>query len=635
MPLAFGKSDLYHKKLSATVEKRIKKIYDNAYKEVSKELSKLDEGINNKSDSYQKSYLKDLQEQLKKAYDNVALDTFSEIKLGMENTSEFVVKENQELLKKFGLDIKGAFSYVPKDVVTSIVNGSIYDTKWSLSSRVWDIKSSTNRDIRKIIGQGIATQASTYEIAKELEKYVNPSAAKEYDWSRLYPGSNKKVDYNAQRLARTTITHAYQQSVKEVTEQNPLSDGILWLATGSKRMCDICAKRDGKVFAPDKLPLDHPNGQCTMATHFSKTPKQISEEMQNELSPKRDELKAKLEALKANAQKKNSGYTNKVMNEQQQKYLTPYGFSSDNMPKDFNDWSHKVSNSQAGEILNDMGTDWGDPHPYQKLEKYYNSKLAPDRMVSGEKLIKQTEKTSLKKSITNEEDLSKFVKEDWMKKIQSQSERHMLDLEKESFNKMTSQQREGLRTYTGSSYREMNGYLRALAEGNSKEEAIRKSLITNRQLKAIDDAMNGLKSSPLKEDLVLRRGTDLGDLAGLLGGNFNENLEMLNSLYNSYGQDAKKIAEELTNRYAGLQGSFAGFTSTSSLYNKGFSGKVEAIIYAPAGTDAASIMEISEFGTSEGETLLNAGTRVELIKVEESDGHKSSKLRMYLRIIGK
>lgn len=631
MPLEFGKSDLYHKKLTDTAEKRMKKLYENAYNKISKEIKKLDEGINTKSTSYQKGYLLDLQKKMKAAYDDVALDTFSQIQYNIKDISEAVVNDNVKILNQYGLNIKGAFSYVPKDVVTSITNGSLYKSKWTLSSRIWNINNATNRDIRKIIAQGIAMQTPTYDIAKDLEKYVNPSAKKNYDWSRLYPGSNKKVDYNAQRLVRTTITHAYQQSVKEITEQNPLSDGILWLATGSKRMCDICAKRNGKVYAPNKLPLDHPNGQCTMATHFSKTPKQISKEMQDELSPKRDELRAKLEALKKNAQEKDSGFVDKVFNEDQQEYLTPYGFAPDNVPSDFNDWSHKVSASQGEKILKSMGTDWGDPHPYQQLEKFYNKKLAPNRMVTGRKLINQTEKSAVKQSIENQEDLHKFIRDKWMDKINNQTESHMLDLEDQVFDKLSQSEINGLKKYTGSSYREINSYLRLRGMGKTKNEAISISYISNSQLEALENAMNGLNKVRTTEDLVLRRGTDFGDLAGLLSGNFKSNKQMLYDLRESL--TGEEFAAELTERYAGLQGKFAGFTSTSSLYHKGFTGNVEVIIYAPKGTAASSIMRISEFGTSEGETLLNAGTNVEFIKAEKSDGHKGSDIRMFFRIL--
>ena len=44
-------------------------------------------------------------------------------------------------------------------------------------------------------------------------------------------------------------------------------------------------------------------------------------------------------------------------------------------------------------------------------------------------------------------------------------------------------------------------------------------------------------------------------------------------------------------------------------------------------------MSISEYGTSEGEVLLNAGTVARISKIEESDGHMGSKIRVYAEII--
>ena len=46
-----------------------------------------------------------------------------------------------------------------------------------------------------------------------------------------------------------------------------------------------------------------------------------------------------------------------------------------------------------------------------------------------------------------------------------------------------------------------------------------------------------------------------------------------------------------------------------------------------------SIMDISMFGTDEGEFLLNAGTRVRVKKILPSDGHFKSEIRVFLEII--
>ena len=57
------------------------------------------------------------------------------------------------------------------------------------------------------------------------------------------------------------------------------------------------------------------------------------------------------------------------------------------------------------------------------------------------------------------------------------------------------------------------------------------------------------------------------------------------------------------------------------------------VLYAPGNTAASSIMGISQFGTGEGETLLNADTTIKILKVEESDGHKNSKIRVFAEIL--
>ena len=71
----------------------------------------------------------------------------------------------------------------------------------------------------------------------------------------------KQVDYNAQRLARTLVQHAYQQSIVEVTLNNPFITSYMWISNGS-RACEKCIEMDGNIYEKDQLPLDHPNGMC-------------------------------------------------------------------------------------------------------------------------------------------------------------------------------------------------------------------------------------------------------------------------------------------------------------------------------------------------------------------------------------
>ena len=63
-------------------------------------------------------------------------------------------------------------------------------------------------------------------------------------------------------------------------------------------------------------------------------------------------------------------------------------------------------------------------------------------------------------------------------------------------------------------------------------------------------------------------------------------------------------------------------------------GEVEIIFNVPAGAQASSVMSVSQYGTAEGETLLNSGTMVRIDRVEKSDGHKASEIRIFMDVIG-
>lgn len=200
----------------------------------------------------------------------------------------------------------------------------------------------------------------------------------------------------------------------------------------------------------------------------------------------------------------------------------------------------------------------------------------------------------------------------------------MLDIEKATFKKYTSEQVRALELYTGSSYDQMNSYLRLVGAGVPHDEAVRISRIRDSQLKAIAQCHDALTVQSLDRDMVLRRGTDVGDLAGLfMQGDFGANKASL------YG----KTAEELNAMFQGQVGKYLGFTSTSSQWDRGFTGDVEIVFFAPKGTPAASIMGISNFGTGEGETLLRDNLTVVCDRIEQSDGHKGSSIRVFLQII--
>lgn len=220
------------------------------------------------SSSVSERQMKELEKMLREQSKEVSNEIYRGIKSSMYTVADAVVQSNNAWLTSLGFDagkIDAAFNYVPDSVVRNIVTGQIYDSGWSLSKKIWSDNEKTLKDIYAIVGKGVAENKPIYEIAKELESYVRPGA--KLPWNLTAPDGvriyKKTIDYNAQRLARTLVQHSYQQSFIAATIKNPFITSYRWIANGS-RVCQLCMDRDGQVFAKGDLPMDHPNGMCTM-----------------------------------------------------------------------------------------------------------------------------------------------------------------------------------------------------------------------------------------------------------------------------------------------------------------------------------------------------------------------------------
>lgn len=246
--------------LTKTQEADIKRMYRRISRKIADEAAKLP---NTTSGVLRKLYLKRLQEQINTELNSLGKDLESTIRSNMLETAGAIVQDNLDFHRAIGLHVQGMFSHVPGDVVKAVSTGQVYEGRWSLSRSIWGHTSKTKKDINTVIAEGIAQNKSAYAIAKDLEKYVNPDARKDWAWSKVYPGTALKVDYNAQRLARTMVSHAYQQSFVRTTQRNPFVTKYKWDSSNSGRVCPLCASRDGVLFEKDELPLDHPNGMCT------------------------------------------------------------------------------------------------------------------------------------------------------------------------------------------------------------------------------------------------------------------------------------------------------------------------------------------------------------------------------------
>ena len=293
------KSEELRNKLTREQQKKIQKLYKELYEDVSKQLKR----IGNAGDRLERIRLMMLQRDIKSNYRKITDEIEKGITSSITDMSRAVVEDTREFLKKCGYyDVEGAFSYVPDNIARRIVTGQVYSGNWTLSKAIWGHTQDFNDKLSYIVGQGTASGKSAYEIAEDLEKYVNPTkrkASREIKFQKYKRDANGKflldekgnripdgrsrtfyfgdVDYNAQRLARTMISHAYQQAFEVVNKNDPFVTEYIWHSSGQHgRTCQLCLERDGQHFKKDELPLDHPNGMCTFEAYIPYTMMEIS-----------------------------------------------------------------------------------------------------------------------------------------------------------------------------------------------------------------------------------------------------------------------------------------------------------------------------------------------------------------------
>lgn len=265
--LIFKDAEAAKAAIMASQQKEIAKLYEDWADEIG-ERAKYYSHKSTASAPVSERYYRELQKQLRQTSQEVSNEIYKKIKSNIYTVADAVVSDNVKWLESFGFfsaGLNAAFSYVPHEIVQNLVTGQIYDSGWSLSSRIWGDNEQTLKDIYQVMAKGLAENKPVYEIAKDLESYVRPSA--KLPWNlRMADGKKiykKQVDYNAQRLARTLVQHGYQQSFIATTQKNPFITEYIWRSNGS-RVCDLCKARNGVHYKKTELPMDHPNGMCTM-----------------------------------------------------------------------------------------------------------------------------------------------------------------------------------------------------------------------------------------------------------------------------------------------------------------------------------------------------------------------------------
>ena len=198
----------------------------------------------------------------------------------------------QEIGQSIGLDIKPAlarvFGSTADDAVAHVLRGGIYGGKApALSKRIWNNEALQGGQIEQLIAQAVAKGESPIQLARALEAYVSPKIIQPDNWNDVYDiPFTYKVDYNAKRLAVTSIRHAAWGATITAARDNPFADYFHWELTPAHVIFDICdahAAHDEGLgegnFAVDAAPLPHPWCTCLYYIDTDKSLEEIGREL--------------------------------------------------------------------------------------------------------------------------------------------------------------------------------------------------------------------------------------------------------------------------------------------------------------------------------------------------------------------
>ena len=259
-------------------KQELSKLYLRAYKDINNKVFTKDSNI----------WAMQYRDELKKRTKELNPILYETVKNYAEKSADIGVYPEWALFSKILGDkdheILNTLTRIPEEVVRELLNGDMYKDNQGLNKRIWRFQKENEQKIDYIIQRGLIEKKSTFELAKDLEMYVNPKAKKTFEWKKVYPNAgNKTIDFNAYRLASTSITHAYQMATIRAAQANPFSEGVKWHSVLSQRTCQLCKERHGKIFKAEDVPLDHPLGLCTTYSVITKSLKEISEELKKEV----------------------------------------------------------------------------------------------------------------------------------------------------------------------------------------------------------------------------------------------------------------------------------------------------------------------------------------------------------------
>lgn len=195
-------------------------------------------------------------------------------------------------------DIRRVFGSTPDAAVAHVIRGGVYGgSAPALSKRIWNNAALQGGQIEEIIAQAVTKGESPIKLAKALEAYLKPDIIQPDDWNDIYEiPFTLKVDYNAKRLAVTSMRHAFWGATIAAAHDNPYAEFFHWELTPAHVIFDICdahAEHDEGLgtgnYPIDAAPLPHPWCTCLWYVDSHKSLEQIGRELKDWAEGRRDD----------------------------------------------------------------------------------------------------------------------------------------------------------------------------------------------------------------------------------------------------------------------------------------------------------------------------------------------------------
>ena len=269
-------------KLNKQEQQAILKVYNKAFDSMLKKY-KANSHKKNASQIARIAYCKQLHNEILKIIEEYNMKVVDNIL----NAHVDMLFEDADYYKDTELykQVMKQVSIVNRQVIEQMIKGQIYKDGQGLSKRLWKSVSRSGDKIEEAITSMIAEGKGATEIAKNLTQFAK-QGHKTWDKAKIkeklgsaYAGKYGAggIDYEALRLARTTLNHQAQLTQKNANKVNPYAQKLKWHSVHQAgRTCQQCEDRDGKIFNVEDCPFDHPNGLCHLENVFCINGKEVT-----------------------------------------------------------------------------------------------------------------------------------------------------------------------------------------------------------------------------------------------------------------------------------------------------------------------------------------------------------------------